>query len=346
MTSAPRARSLTCATNSRTTLKLTSASSSARRISRMAASMSSAVSLPWPLRLCMTPCRRSVSDSNMRAFHSRSPGSANRSTGACPGSRAPLDPAGTHRAGPAGSLRRRSSSLSHSERRITLTGKNSPGGGCHEHHQQRARSPSRRTSASASGCCRTPRSSSSSKATRSSCARPTARTTGCARWLDQVRGSADIKMTTDEIMAPHPRRRLTRARARRQQRAARRAPAGSRPGTSGPPSTSWPCATHGRLVINHVVYAEVSVGFSSIETLDAKLPRSLYERARRYRGRRRSSPARPSWSTGVPAAHDALRCPISTSAPMRRSPACRSSPATPARYRTYFPTVELIAPDA
>ncbi len=65
MTSEPSARSLTCATNSRTTLKFTSASSSARRISRMAASMSSEVSLPWPLRLCMTPWRRSVSASNM-----------------------------------------------------------------------------------------------------------------------------------------------------------------------------------------------------------------------------------------------------------------------------------------
>ena len=39
------------------------------------------------------------------------------------------------------------------------------------------------------------------------------------------------------------------------------------------------CATNGRLVINHVVFAEVSVGFASIETLDDKLPRSLYERA-------------------------------------------------------------------
>ena len=39
------------------------------------------------------------------------------------------------------------------------------------------------------------------------------------------------------------------------------------------------CATHGRLVINHVVFAEISVGFSSIERLDKKLPRSLYERA-------------------------------------------------------------------
>ena len=51
MTSAPRARSFTWLTNSRTTLKLTSASSSARRISRMALSTSASLSLPWPRRL-------------------------------------------------------------------------------------------------------------------------------------------------------------------------------------------------------------------------------------------------------------------------------------------------------
>src|SRR5674476_1403745 len=80
MTSAPSARSLTWATNSRTTLKLTSASSSARRISRIAASMSSALSLPCPLRPCMTPCRRSVSASNMEGPRGRSR-SVNGSTG-------------------------------------------------------------------------------------------------------------------------------------------------------------------------------------------------------------------------------------------------------------------------
>src|SRR3954454_19682758 len=47
-TSAPRARSLTAEVNCLTTLKLTSASSSARRISRMARVMSSSVSAPRP----------------------------------------------------------------------------------------------------------------------------------------------------------------------------------------------------------------------------------------------------------------------------------------------------------
>ena len=53
------------------------------------------------------------------------------------------------------------------------------------------------------------------------------------------------------------------------------------------------CATHGRLVVNHVVFSEVSVGFASVELLDGKLPRSLYERARSL-GRLPSSQARPS----------------------------------------------------
>jgi predicted nucleic acid-binding protein len=105
------------------------------------------------------------------------------------------------------------------------------------------------------------------------------------------------------------------------------------------------CATYGRLVINLVVFAEVSVGFSSIETLDRKLPRSLYERAhlpweaaflagkafmeyRRAGGTRRSP--LPDFFIGAHAAVTGM------------SLLTRDA----ARYRTYFPTVELIASDA
>ena len=105
------------------------------------------------------------------------------------------------------------------------------------------------------------------------------------------------------------------------------------------------CATYGRLVINHVVFAEVSVGFSSIETLDHKLPPTLYERAplpweaaflagkafmdyRRAGGARRSP--LPDFYIGAHAA-------VAGMALLTRDAA---------RYRTYFPTVELIAPDA
>ena len=104
------------------------------------------------------------------------------------------------------------------------------------------------------------------------------------------------------------------------------------------------CATYGRLVINHVVFAEVSVGFTNIETLDHKLPLSLYERVPlpweaaflagktfmdyRSAGGARSSPL-PDFFIGAHAAVTGM------------SLLTRDA----ARYRTYFPTVELIAPD-
>jgi len=104
------------------------------------------------------------------------------------------------------------------------------------------------------------------------------------------------------------------------------------------------CATQGRLVINHVVFAEISVGFSSIEALDKQLPRSLYERVplpweaaflagkafmeyRRAGGTRRSP--LPDFFIGAHAA-------VAGMSLLTRDAA---------RYRTYFPTVELIAPD-
>ena len=65
MTSAPSARSFTAATNSRTTPKLTSASSSASRISRIARLMSSSVRRPWPRRPSSVAPRRSDRESNI-----------------------------------------------------------------------------------------------------------------------------------------------------------------------------------------------------------------------------------------------------------------------------------------
>lgn len=97
------------------------------------------------------------------------------------------------------------------------------------------------------------------------------------------------------------------------------------------------------LVINPLIYAEVSVGFDRIEDLEAALPRTDYRRDavpfeaaflagkafRLYRrnGGKRSSPM-PDFYIGAHAAVAGYRL-------LTRDPK---------RYRTYFPTVRLIAP--
>ena len=97
------------------------------------------------------------------------------------------------------------------------------------------------------------------------------------------------------------------------------------------------------LIINPLVYAEVSVRFERIEDLDAALPSTLFRRDalpweagflagkcfRRYRRRGgvRRSPL-PDFYVG---AHAAIR-----------GHALLTRDGT--RYRTYFPTLELIAP--
>ena len=69
LTSSPRARSLTAATNSLTTGRATSASSSAIRISRAVVSMSASESRPLPLRFLNASARRSESVANkLRSF--------------------------------------------------------------------------------------------------------------------------------------------------------------------------------------------------------------------------------------------------------------------------------------
>ncbi|HKO07971.1 MAG TPA: type II toxin-antitoxin system VapC family toxin [Alphaproteobacteria bacterium] len=99
-----------------------------------------------------------------------------------------------------------------------------------------------------------------------------------------------------------------------------------------------------RLVINPVIYAEVSLRYSRIEDLDAALPKAMFEReaipyeaaflagksylAYRQRGGTKRS-ALPDFFIGAHAAIAGYRL-------LTRDAA---------RYRSYFPRLPLIAPD-
>ena len=103
------------------------------------------------------------------------------------------------------------------------------------------------------------------------------------------------------------------------------------------------CAEHATLIINPIIYAEVSIGYTTIEALDAAVPATLYRREPlpweagflagkcfflyRRRGGLRSSPL-PDFYIGAHAAVGGLAL------------LTRDSE----RYRNYFPKVAILSP--
>jgi predicted nucleic acid-binding protein len=103
------------------------------------------------------------------------------------------------------------------------------------------------------------------------------------------------------------------------------------------------CAEHAALAINPIIYAEVSIGYTTIEALNSALPSSVYQRdpspgeagflagkcflAYRRRGSSRNTPM-PDFYIGAHTAIEQL-------ALLTRDAA---------RFQTYFPKLEILSP--
>lgn len=103
------------------------------------------------------------------------------------------------------------------------------------------------------------------------------------------------------------------------------------------------CAEQSTLVINPIVYAELSIGFSTIEALDAALPRGLYHReplpyeagflaGKAFLMYRRRGGAR---NTTLPDFYIGAHAAIANLAVLTRDEA---------RFETYFPKLEILSP--
>jgi hypothetical protein len=73
-------------------------------------------------------------------------------------------------------------------------------------------------------------------------------------------------------------------------------------------------AEHAVLIVNPIIYAEVSVGFANIEELDAVLPAALYRRDP-FLGKPRFWPGSAFCNTGATEASGGRRCQTSISGP-------------------------------
>jgi hypothetical protein len=90
----------------------------------------------------------------------------------------------------------------------------------------------------------------------------------------------------------------------------------------------------GQVVINPIVYAEISVAFERIEMLDSTPPEQLGREDLPWEA---GFPASASSTTAAAAAPDAHRCPASTSVRTPPSPAAGCSRATSTATEPCFP---------